>query len=200
MSLIRECQPNALEEWEKFYFEKSYTRQKDKTKINRDTLDELGERLYAKITEVVIPEWTAAFEDLTLQDCKDYIYEVTIVRTYDGFRLEKSVINDGLSKIFPEIEFEESDPVLDHAGDIDYLCKVGDKAFGVQIKPVTANANFDNYKITERMSVSFQGFEEKYGGKVFVIFSMRAGDRKVIINEEIIKEIRTEIERLKDTS
>jgi len=65
---------------------------------------------------------------------------------------------------------------------------------------VTANANFDNYKITERMSVSFQGFEEKYGGKVFVIFSMRAGDRKVIINEEIIKEIRTEIERLKDTS
>ena len=200
MALIRECQPKALEEWEKFYFEKAYTKKKDKVKITKETLDELGERLYAKITEVVIPEWTAAFEDLTLQDCKDYIYQVTIVRTYDGFLLEKSVVNDGLAKIFPEIEFEESDPELDHAGDIDYLGKVGEKAFGIQIKPITANANFGNYKITERMSSSFQDFEEKYGGKVFVIFSTRTGDKKVIKNKEIVDEIRAEIERLKSVS
>jgi len=200
MALIRECQPKALDEWEEFYFEKAYTKKKDKIKITRETLDELGERLYAKITEVVIPEWTAAFEDLTLQDCKDYIYQVTIVRTYDGFLLEKSVINDGLAKLFPEIKFEESDPELDHAGDIDYLGKVGDKAFGIQIKPITANANFGNYKITERMSASFQDFERKYGGKVFVVFSTRTGDKKVIRNKKIIDEIKTEIERLKKAS
>jgi len=198
MALIRECQPQALEEWEEYYFEKAYTDKKDRAKITKETLDELGERLYAKITEVVIPEWTAAFEGLTLQDCKDYIYEVTLVRTYDGFLLEKSVINDGLAKIFPEIEFEESDPELDHAGDIDYLGKVGDKAFGIQIKPITANANFGNYKITERMSASFQDFENKYGGKVFVIFSIRADDKKVIKNKEVIEEIKAEIERLKN--
>ena len=164
-----------------------------------DTLNELGERLYAKITEVVIPEWTTAFADLSLQDCKDYIYEVTIARTYDGFLLEKSVINDGLAKIFPEIEFEESDPELDHAGDIDYLGKVGDKYFGIQIKPITANANFGNYKITERMSASFQDFQEKYGGKVFVIFSIRTGDKKVIKNKDIVDKIKAEIERLRNT-
>ena len=197
MSLIRECQPKALKEWEQFYFEKAYTKNKDKIKITKEILDELGERLYSKITEVVIPEWTAAFEDLTLQDCKDYIYEVTVVRTYDGFLLEKSVINDGLAKIFPDVEFEESDSELDHAGDIDYIGKVGNKAFGIQIKPVTANANFGNYKITERMSSSFQNFENKYGGKVFVIFSTRTGDKKVIKNKEIIGEIKQEIIRLK---
>lgn len=169
-------------------------------KQNTKILDELGEKLYAKITEVVIPEWTATFETLTLQDCKDYIYKVTIDRTYDGFLLEKSIVNDGLAKIFPEIEFEESDPELDHAGDIDYLGRVGDKYFGIQIKPITANANFGNYKITERMSVSFQDFEEKYGGKVFVVFSTRTGDKKVIKNKEIVDEIRTEIERLKKAS
>ena len=200
MALIRECQPKALDEWEKFYFEKAYTKKIDSVKITKETLNELGERLYAKITEVVIPEWTAAFEDLTLQDCKDYIYEVTIVRTYDGFLLEKSVINDGLSKIFPEIEFEESNPELDHAGDIDYLGKVGEKAFGIQIKPITANANFGNYNITERMSASFQDFEKKYGGKVFVVFSTRTRDKKVIRNKDIVDEIRTEIERLKKAS
>ncbi len=200
MALIRECQPRALEEWEKFYFEKAYTKTKEPVKIAKETLEELGERLYAKITEVVIPEWTAAFQDLTLDDCKEYIYQVTIVRTFDGFLLEKSVVNDGLAKIFPGVEFEESDPELDHAGDIDYIGKIGDKAFGIQIKPITANANFGNYKITERMSGSFQDFEERYGGKVFVIFSARTGNKKDIVNKDVIEEIRQEIERLKRAS
>jgi len=200
MSLIRECQPKALEEWEQFYFERAFTKTKEPVKITKETLDELGERLYSKITEVVIPEWTAAFQDLTLEDCKEYIYQVTIVRTFDGFLLEKSVVNDGLAKIFPDVEFEESDPELDHAGDIDYIGKIGNKAFGIQIKPVTANANFGNYKITERMSGSFQDFEEKYGGKVFVIFSARTGNKKDIVNKEVIDEIRKEIERLKKAS
>jgi hypothetical protein len=86
---------------------------------------------------------------------------------------------------------------LDHAGDIDYIGKVGNKAFGIQIKPITANANFGNYKITERMSSSFQNFEQKFGGKVFVIFSTRTGDKKVIKNKEVIEEIKQEIIRLK---
>lgn len=200
MALIRECQPKAFDEWEEFYFEKAHTKPRGNStaaKITKDVLDELGERLYAKITEVVIPEWTAAFEGLTAEDCKEYIYQVTVVRTYDGFLLEKSVINDGLSKAFPEVEFEESDPELDHAGDIDYIGKVGNKAFGIQIKPITASANFGNYNITERMSNSFQDFENKYGGKVFVIFSTRTGNRKDIVNKEILQDIKKEVERLK---
>jgi len=35
----------------------------------------------------------------------------------------------------------KADNDLDHAGDIDYLGFVGEKAFGVQIKPTTAKAN-----------------------------------------------------------
>lgn len=47
------------------------------------------------------------------------------------------------------------------------------------------------------MSSSFQNFEKKYGGKVFVIFSTRTGDKKVIKNKEVIEEIKQEIIRLK---
>ena len=43
------------------------------------------------------------------------------------------------------------------------------------------------------MKASFTDFEEKYSGKVFIIFS--ADDK--IVNKEIIKEIENEIERLK---
>lgn len=192
MALIRECQPNSFEEWETWYFENAYTSTKIPQKLSKDSLTELGERLYSKITNFVIPEWEDAFRELTLQDCIDYVYNLTINRTYDGYIREKSVVNDGLAKIFPSVEFEESDPELDHAGDIDYVAKVGRKAFGIQIKPVTANANFGGYSLSERMKASFEDFTEKYGGKVFIVYSLKGE----IANKEVIDHIREEIRRL----
>jgi len=192
MALIRECQPNSFQEWENWYFENASTDGKTPTKITKESLEELGERLYIKIREIVIPEWTEAFNQLTLQDCIDYIYNLTINRTYDGFIREKSVIEYNLAKAFPNVKFVESDPELDHAGDIDYLGWVGDKAFGIQIKPVTAKANFGNYSATERMKASFNDFTQKFGGRVFIVFSV---DDK-IKNEEVIEQIAKEIVRL----
>lgn len=200
MALIRECQPKTFKEWEQYYFEKAYTKSKVPLKVTKEILNELGERLYAKITEVVIPEWMEAFKQITKQDCYDYVYEVTIPRTYDGYLTEKSVINDFLAKKFTEVNFEESDSDLDHSGDIDYIGRVGSKAFGIQIKPITSNSNFGNYKLSERMQANFQQFEEKYGGKVFIIFSAKIGDKKEIQNKEVLNEIAAEIERLKKMS
>lgn len=193
MALIRECQPQTIQEWEKWYFENAKTDGKNAFKITRESLLELGERLYEKITEVVIPEWEEAFRQLTKQDCIDYIYNLTINRTYDGYLREKSVINDGLARIFPNLSFEETDPELDHAGDIDYIAKIGDKAIGIQIKPITAKANFGSYSLTERMKASFSDFTDRFGGKVFVVFSLD----KEIANKEVIEEIRKEVERLR---
>ena len=147
--------------------------------------------------ENVIPEWIEAFKQITKQDCLDYIYDVTINRTYDGFISEKSVINDSLAEKFPEVEFEESTSDLDHAGDIDYLGKVGKFAFGIQIKPITASSNFGNYSISDRMIDNFKKFEKKYGGKVFIVFSSKNNDKKVVKNIEVLEEIKKEIERLK---
>ena len=192
MALIRECQPRTIEEWERWYFEKALTDGKQPTKISKKTIEELGERLYIKIKKIVIPEWSEAFNQLTLQDCIDYIYNLTINRTYDGFIREKSVIEDNLAKRFTKVKFEQSDPELDHAGDIDYLGWVGKKAFGIQIKPVTAKANFGNYSPTERMKASFNDFTEKFGGKVFIMFSID----DEIQNVEVIKQIAAEIKRL----
>ena len=193
MALIRECQPQTIQEWEQWYFENAKTDGKNSFKITHESLTELGERLYDKITEVVIPEWEEAFKQLTKQDCIDYIYNLTINRTYDGYLREKSVINDGLAKLFPELTFEETDPELEHAGDIDYIAKIGDKTIGIQIKPITAKANFGSYSLTERMKASFADFTEKFGGKVFIVFSLD----KEIANKEVVDEIRKEIERLK---
>ncbi len=192
MAMIRECQPKTLQEWEEWYFAHAHTAGKTTTRITMDSLRQLGQRLHMKITEVVIPEWQAAFRQLTLQDCIDYIYNLIINRTFDGFLREKSVVNDGLAKEFPEIHFEESDTDLDHAGDIDYIGRVGKRAFGIQIKPITAQFSFANYSPSERMKSNFQDFEERYGGKVFVVFGLDGE----IGNPEVIDQIRKEIERL----
>ncbi len=56
MALIRECQPKTIEQWEQWYFENAKTDGKSSTKITKESLEELGERLYVKIREIVIPE------------------------------------------------------------------------------------------------------------------------------------------------
>ncbi|MDP2166898.1 MAG: MjaI family restriction endonuclease [Thermodesulfovibrionales bacterium] len=193
MALMRECQPKTFEEWESFYFEKAFTKTKTPIKVTKEILTELGIRLYEKITQVVVPEWTEAFSQITLQDCIDFVYEVTIHRTYDGFIREKSVVNDYLAKKFPAIKFEESDPELDHAGDIDYLGWVGERAFGIQIKPITAQSSFGNYSVSERMKASFEEFTERFCGKGFIIFC----EEKKIKNEEVLRAIEAEVARLK---
>lgn len=195
MALIRECQPSSYDEWQAWYFEHAYTscrNAENNIKITRESLKELGVRLYEKITEVVIPEWQHAFSCLTQQDCIDYIYNLTINRTYDGYIREKSVVNDGLSKLFPSLVFEETSPELDHAGDVDYMIRIKGHAIGIQIKPITANANFANYSLPERLKNSFKAFEEEFGGRVLIVFS----DDGEIANKEVIQELKEEVLRL----
>ena len=192
MAFICKCQPNSLEEWEAWYFEHAYTKTKNPCKIEPNTLKDLGSRLYEKIVQIVIPEWKKAFEELTEQDCIDYIYNLTINRTYDGYIREKCVINDGFAKIFPTYQFEESEPELDHSGDVDYIMKVKSCAIGFQIKPITAESNFGSFSLSERMQHSFDDFKEQYGGCVFIIFSLKGE----IANTEVIADIQKEIDRL----
>lgn len=193
MELIRQCQPKDPEEWKEFYFANAYTDENIPIKVDDNLIRELGQRLYDKLKSVVMPEWTRAFEDITLEDCVKYIYEVTLNRTYDGFIREKSVVHDNLAKEFPEVTFEESDSELDHAGDVDYIGKVGYRQFGIQIKPITAHFTIGGMKMSERMKNSFDSFTAEFGGKVFIVFS----ESKEIKNKEVVEEIRKEIERLK---
>jgi len=100
---------------------------------------------------------------------------------------------DNLSKLIPEIKFIEFDSKFRLSADIDYIGYVGNNAFGIQIKPITAKANFGNYSMSERMKHSFESFRRKFGGEVFIVFSIK----EQIQNKEIIEDIRKEIKRLK---
>lgn len=192
MEMIRKCQPNSYQEWEDFYWNNAYTKRSDSEKIDRGLIIEIGKRLYEKINAVVIPEWTKAFNEITESDCIDYILDVTIRRTFNGFFREKSVVFDNLAKYFPNLDFIESDSDLDHAGDIDYIAKIPGsyKTIGLQIKPITSNIAFSGYSISDRMKKNFTLFEEKYNGRAFVIYS----EKEKIVNKEVINQIKSYIE------
>ena len=58
--LIRKCAPKSVKEWEEYYFKKAYP---------KEHLENLGRRLYIKITEVC----QAEIESIAEEDCIDFI-------------------------------------------------------------------------------------------------------------------------------
>ncbi|MBN1293110.1 MAG: MjaI family restriction endonuclease, partial [Candidatus Latescibacteria bacterium] len=69
----------------------------------------------------------------------------------------------------------------------------------LQIKPVNDVSHIPQiYKERSLQEKTHYEFTEKFGGKVFYIFSSKIGDKKTIQNIEVINEIKNEIERLKN--
>jgi hypothetical protein len=91
--------------------------------------------------------------------------------------------------IFEEINLE----LDDYVSDIDYVTQIGDRTVGIQIKSVTEESEIENYSATERMRACLKTFEEEFGGKVFVVFSLD----EEIANRDVVVEIGAEIGRLR---
>ncbi|HDQ44707.1 MAG TPA: MjaI family restriction endonuclease [bacterium] len=53
------------------------------------------------------------------------------------------------------------------------------------------------FKEKELQQRTHEKFTNDYGGKVFYVYSAKSGDKKVIVNKEVVGEILQEIERLK---
>jgi len=79
LALIRECQPASFGDWEKWYLKNAYTKTSSRVKVTKEILHELGERLYSKLHEIVIPQIKEAMRTLTSQDCVEYVYQLYTV-------------------------------------------------------------------------------------------------------------------------
>ncbi|MGC8699358.1 MAG: MjaI family restriction endonuclease, partial [Candidatus Acidifodinimicrobium sp.] len=83
---IRKCAPKDKKEWEEYYY---------KNVRPKEHLIELGRKLYVKITEVLASE----IEEITEEDCINYIINLVIDRTYDGYNTEINTIYGQLQNI-----------------------------------------------------------------------------------------------------
>lgn len=180
---IRKCEPKSLEEWQTYYFENIRS---------EEHIIDLGKKLYIKISEVLVAE----IDEITEQDCIDYIKNLVINRTYDGYVREIKTIYEQLQEIL-KIKIYPAPDEWDRLFNVDFYIKIKDKYVGLQIKPVSKVSSIPEiYKEKSIQQKSHIEFTKKYGGKVFYLYSCKKGDKKIIVNTEIIDEIKAEIEKL----
>jgi len=189
--LIRIRSPSTFEEWEDYYFENAKQKKRDGTRITREYLIELGRKLYIKLSEVVQNE----LESVTEEECIDYAYNLVLNRTYEGYRGEIQTIYGQLQNILG-VQIKPAPDEWDRLYNVDFFIEISGKYIGLQIKPTTFKHTFEDYKWKEMQEISHRKFQEKFGGNVFTVFSIKEGNKKVIHNPKVIEEIRKEIERL----
>lgn len=180
---IRKCAPKTLKDWEGYYFSSVKP---------KEHIIELGKKLYVKITEVISSEVAA----ITEEDCIDYIFDLVIKRTFDGYMTERRTIYGQLQEILGK-KIEPAPDDWDRLFNVDFFIEVNGKYIGLQIKPAGGVSHISEiFKERQIQEKTHEKFTEKFGGKVFYVISLKEGDKKKIHNIEVIDEIKAEIKRL----
>ena len=181
---IRKCAPKTLEDWREYY----YTNVKSEAHI-----EELGRKLYVKITEVI----QAEVNDVTEQDCIDYMKQLVINRTFDGYMTEIQTIYGQLQNLL-NVKIEPAPDEWDRLYNVDFFIKIGEKYIGLQIKPVNNALQIPEiHKEYALQAETHKKFKVKFGGSVFYIYSEKVNGKKEIANKEVVEDIKKELERLK---
>lgn len=191
--LIRDCTPADYESWVEYYFNNATQKKKGGIRITREYLQELGENLFLKLSENVHNE----LENITEEECIDYVYNLVINRTYEGYVTEIETIYGQLEKALGW-KIEAAPDEWDRTMAVDFYIKVKEECYiGIQIKPISTKSSLNKFQWIEQNLNNHQRFSERYKGKVFFVFSQKnTQGKKQIENIEVIEEIKQEIERL----
>lgn len=180
---IRKCSPRTIDEWKGYYFQNVR---------NKEHIEELGRKLYIKITEVI----SAEVEDITEEDCIEYMVNMVIDRTFDGYMTEIKTIYGQLQKIL-NVKIQPAPDEWDRLYNVDFFIKIRDKYIGLQVKPAGDVSHIPQiFKEHSIQEATHKKFTEKYGGKVFYVISIKEAGKKKIHNADVISEIEQEIKKL----
>lgn len=183
---IRKCEPKSLEEWEEYYFENVKS---------KEHIISLGKKLYVKITEVI----QAEVAEITEQDCIDYMKNLVINRTYQGYDTEIQTIYGQLQNALGDCyKIEPAPDAWDRKYNVDFFIKINEKYIGLQIKPINQGVQLSQiHKEYQIQKETHEAFKNKFSGSVFYVFSTKENNKKMIVNTEVIEEIKNEIQKLK---
>jgi len=134
---------------------------------------------------------------ITEQDCIDYIQNLVINRSYDGYTTEITTIYGQLEK-FLDVNISPAPDEWDRLYNVDFFIEIGGKFIGLQIKPVSEVSHIPQIFKERGIQVETHlRFTKEFGGRVFYVMSVTAEKVKKIANIEVVDEIRIEMERLK---
>jgi len=183
--LIRACSPGNLREWEHYYFENAVQAKKNGLQISTEILEDIGRKLYVKLSEVVQKELASITED----ECIEYVFYVVLHRTFDGYQTEIETIYSKLERELG-IEIMTASQEWDSRYAVDFYFQRGDVLVGFQIKPMSFFNPQMSHQWIEQNRAANERFTKEKGGRVFYVFSVKQSGKKVIANPEVIDEIR----------
>jgi hypothetical protein len=169
--LIRKCDPSDKEEWKKYCL--SYLHNKNGDKID---FDKLSQDLFNKASfhiDCLKKQLSNMSDEQLYQKCFDFIYDLVIDKTFDGYINEKEIITKTLSKKLG-VDFQQPSIYQDSAKNIDAIGKKNNVVFYIQLKPASFINNYNTSQILPKQQPNF-----------FVVYYNKNG----IVNEDIIKEI-----------
>lgn len=160
---------------------------------SREHIEELGRRLYVKISEVL----RAEIDEISENDCINYLLTLVIDRTFDGYQTEKTTVYGQLEELLGE-KIEPAPDEWDRSYNVDFVIRLENGIIGLQIKPITFYNAADYAKWRDVQAKSHAKWLKKFGGEVFIVASESVNGKKTIANGEIVPLIQAEIARLKN--
>lgn len=162
---IRKCAPKSLEEWQTYYFGNVRT---------EEQIVDLGKKLYVKISEVLVAE----INEITEEDCINYIRQLVIDRTYDGYVREIKTIYEQLQEIVKE-KIEPAPDAWDRMYSVDFFIKINGRYIGLQIKPVSQVSSIPK-SIKKRTSSTkpTKSLKQNTADKCFICFPANPAIKK----------------------
>jgi len=146
---------------------------------NLSILDKLGELLYVHM----IQDKRSNIDQISEIDCINYIQYLVTEKTIYG-QLQQLL----------GVKIEPAPDKWDRLYNIDFYIKINEKYIGLQIKPINKGIQLPEiHKEYALQTKTHQKFTKQFGGKVFYIFSMKNGDKREIVNKEVIEKIRAEM-------
>jgi hypothetical protein len=186
--IINDYDPKSFDDWVEIFFEKSVQHKKGGVKVTKEFLSNVGDELFKNLQEKYFPEIIKAQKEITPELCQQFIYDVVLRRTWDGYLAEKSVIEQLVISLNGKVEFNKTDPKLESIN-IDYVGDIKSKIrkIGISVKPISYKNKVDS------IYNSWKDWESE-NGKVFLVFYKTKKDRsgklkEFIDNLNVINEI-----------
>jgi hypothetical protein len=181
---IREASPRSRREWEDYYYRHVRT---------RPQLRDLGQTMYRKIRQEVIP----ALQSISEVECCEYLHDLVIHKTYEGYAAEIEMVKTLLERLLPAVKIEPTPDNWDRALAVDFFIVAGHSLLGLQIKPISVDHLPQLHLWQEVWLAGHREFTARFGGRVFTLYHLNRGTLKELHNPEIIEEIAQEIQRLR---
>lgn len=195
IELLYQYEPKTIDEWEEIFYKHSVQKKKKGTglRVNEDFLNSVGDELFRILNEKIFPLILQAKEELTIEDCRKFIKDVVIRRSFEGFIAEKDIVNQVEIALNDDIVFTK-DAELESIN-IDAYGKSNKfgKTIGLSVKPISYKKQ-DAFGKDESLKQSWEDWEKNNNAKIFIVYysQKKDGQKKTIVEqEELLKQIQS---------